>query len=88
MPGEILLLVPMRTMSYGLFHPKRCSLIRKVEGKKLNGPNDLWIGKRGIYFTDPYYRRNYWAHRTGNKEQKCIIFPKGLISLLQLLQSW
>lgn len=26
-----------------------------------NGPNDLWINKKGgIYFTDPYYQRPYW----------------------------
>lgn len=31
------------------------------EGKYFNGPNDLWINKNGgIYFTDPYYQRNYW----------------------------
>lgn len=31
------------------------------EGKHLNGPNDLWINnKGGIYFTDPYYQRNWW----------------------------
>ena len=32
------------------------------EGKHFNGPNDLWIdGRGGIYFTDPYYHRNYWG---------------------------
>jgi gluconolactonase len=31
------------------------------EGKPLNGPNDLWEdNKGGIYFTDPYYHRDYW----------------------------
>jgi gluconolactonase len=31
------------------------------EGRHLNGPNDLWQDKKaGIYFTDPYYRRDYW----------------------------
>ncbi|MFD1256717.1 SMP-30/gluconolactonase/LRE family protein [Mucilaginibacter terrae] len=36
-------------------------LIKDFEGKKFNGPNDLWIdGKGGIYFTDPYYQRPYW----------------------------
>jgi gluconolactonase len=30
-------------------------------GKNLNGPNDLWPDKKGgIYFTDPYYKRDYW----------------------------
>lgn len=36
-------------------------LVSGFEGKKLNGPNDLWIDpKGGIYFTDPLYRRPYW----------------------------
>ncbi|MCA9434696.1 MAG: SMP-30/gluconolactonase/LRE family protein [Candidatus Omnitrophica bacterium] len=36
-------------------------LVKDFEGKRLNGPNDLWIDKRdGVYFTDPFYKRNYW----------------------------
>jgi gluconolactonase len=36
-------------------------LHEQYEGKRLNGPNDLWITPQGgIYFTDPYYHRNYW----------------------------
>ena len=36
-------------------------LVESFKGKKLNGPNDLWINPRGgIYFTDPLYKRNYW----------------------------
>lgn len=36
-------------------------LLNDVEGKKLNGPNDLWIAPNGdIYFTDPYYQRPWW----------------------------
>lgn len=27
-----------------------------------NGPNDVWVSPQGnIYFTDPYYQRNYWS---------------------------
>jgi gluconolactonase len=36
-------------------------LVKGYKGKKLNGPNDLWIDRKGgIYFTDPFYRRRYW----------------------------
>lgn len=36
-------------------------LIENFKGKKLNGPNDLWISpKGGIYITDPLYKRDYW----------------------------
>ena len=37
-------------------------LASDFKGKKLNGPNDLWVHpKGGIYFTDPLYKRNYWT---------------------------
>jgi gluconolactonase len=37
-------------------------LVAGYEGKKLNGPNDLWRSPQGgIYFTDPMYRRDYWT---------------------------
>jgi gluconolactonase len=37
-------------------------LVTDYNGKKLNGPNDLWIHPTGgIYFTDPLYKRDYWT---------------------------
>jgi gluconolactonase len=43
-------------------------LVKDYKGKKLNGPNDLWIDpKGGIYFTDPFYKRDYW--KRGPMEQ-------------------
>jgi len=36
-------------------------VLKDMEGKLFNGPNDLWITPNGsVYFTDPYYRRAYW----------------------------
>lgn len=41
------------------------------QGRHLNGPNDLWQDKRGgIYFTDPYYRRDYW--KAGHRQEQDI----------------
>jgi gluconolactonase len=38
-------------------------LAKGFQGKRLNGPNDLWIHPDGsIYFTDPFYKRDYWKH--------------------------
>jgi gluconolactonase len=35
--------------------------VESLDGKLLNGPNDLWIHPKGaIYFTDPLYPRGYW----------------------------
>ncbi len=43
-------------------------ILDNYDGKRLNGPNDLWIdAKGGIYFTDPFYKRPYWNR--GPKEQ-------------------
>lgn len=39
-------------------------LLENFGGKLLNGPNDLWIHPGGgIYFTDPYYKRDYWTRQ-------------------------
>lgn len=38
-------------------------LAKNYLGKRLNGPNDLWIDEwGGIYFTDPLYERSYWEN--------------------------
>ena len=37
-------------------------LVTDFDQKKLNGPNDVWVHpKGGVYFTDPFYKRNYWT---------------------------
>jgi gluconolactonase len=37
-------------------------LVKDYKGKKLNGPNDLWVHPNGgIYLTDPFYKRDYWT---------------------------
>lgn len=37
-------------------------LLDSYDGKKMNGPNDLWVHPNGgIFFTDPLYKRNYWT---------------------------
>lgn len=38
-------------------------------GKKLNGPNDIWVHPNGtIYFTDPYYQRPWWQRTEMEQE--------------------
>src|SRR5262245_33509349 len=35
---------------------------REYEGKKLNGPNDVFVHPSGsLYFTDPFYKRPWWT---------------------------
>jgi gluconolactonase len=49
-------------------------VIKDYQGKLLNGPNDVWIRPGGgLYFTDPYYKRDYW--KRGAKEiPECVYF--------------
>jgi gluconolactonase len=54
-------------------------LLSNYKGLRLNGPNDLWIDpKGGIYFTDPYYQRDYWERKKPDIDgQKVYYLPKG-----------
>lgn len=49
-------------------------VVKDFEGKLLNGPNDVWLTPNGgVYFTDPYYKRNYW--KRGAKEiPECVYY--------------
>lgn len=54
-------------------------LLDDLDGKQLNGPNDLWMdASGGIYFTDPYYQRNYWTRKQSALDgMKVYYLPKG-----------
>jgi len=42
---------------------KHTVLAKEYEGKKLNGPNDVWVRSDGsLYFTDPFYKRPWWDY--------------------------
>jgi len=51
------------------------TLITTYKGKKLNGPNDIWVDiKGGIYFTDPYYQREYWSRTKADLTEKNVYY--------------
>jgi gluconolactonase len=50
-------------------------LVKDFNGKKLNGPNDLWIDPQGgIYFTDPFYKRDYWMRTEKEIEEENVYY--------------
>ncbi len=54
---------------------KTSVLIKNFKGKRLNGPNDLWVDEKGgIYFTDPYYQRDYWERQKPGIEQQRVYY--------------
>lgn len=54
-------------------------LLADFQGKQFNGPNDLWINVKGdIYFTDPYYKRDYWTRTARDLSSNDVYYlPKG-----------
>jgi gluconolactonase len=56
-------------------HKNVTVLVNDFEGKRLNGPNDLWVDpKGGVYFTDPFYKRDYWTHASKEIEKECVYY--------------
>jgi gluconolactonase len=48
-------------------------LFEGFEGKRLNGPNDVWVDTDGtIYFTDPYYQRPWWDHKRSEMKKQSV----------------
>ncbi len=64
-------------------------LLKEVDGKKLNGPNDLWVDARGgVYFTDPYYQRNYWTRQKPEMDgQRVYYLPPGKNAKIMMVAS-
>ncbi len=56
-------------------------ILKDFKGHTFNGPNDLWIDhKDGIYFTDPYFQRDYWTRKgpdPGISGERLYYLPKG-----------
>jgi gluconolactonase len=50
-------------------------LASEYGGKRLNGPNDVWVRPDGaIYFTDPFYERSWWTHDTMPQDGQHVYF--------------
>lgn len=54
-------------------------LVKNYQGKLLNGPNDVFVTSDGkIYFTDPYYPRDYWKRKSPDLEGQKVYYLKGI----------
>jgi gluconolactonase len=56
--------------------PVHTVLVKDYQGKLLGGPNDIWVrSDGGIYLTDPYYARRWWAPgRQQEQELRTVYF--------------
>ncbi len=56
---------------------------KDYNGKALNGPNDVWVTPTGgAYFTDPFYKRDYWTRGPEEQDKRGVYFlpPKGKLT--------
>ncbi len=54
-------------------------ILDNFEKKPFNGPNDVWVDPAGgLYFTDPFYKRDYWQNRPkpDQEKQRLYYLPK------------
>ena len=51
-------------------------LVADFDGKKLNGPNDVWVHKQsgGMYFTDPLFRRSWWTRDPAMQQEGQFVY--------------
>ncbi len=50
-------------------------VVKDYQGRLLNAPNDLWIrSDGGIYFSDPFYKRNYWNRGPSEQDVQGVYF--------------
>ncbi len=50
-------------------------LAGEFEGKRLNGPNDVWARSGGgLYFTDPFYKRSWWDYSARPQDSEQVYF--------------
>ena len=61
--GNLLTCADEKNELWSIAPDKKITVLAKdLNGKLLNGPNDLWIRPDGnFYFTDPFYKRGYWT---------------------------
>ena len=54
---------------------KKTVVVKDYAHKLLNGPNDVWLRPDGgIYFTDPFYKRDYWKRGPIEQDIKAVYY--------------
>jgi gluconolactonase len=78
--GNLITAADERNQFWSISPDKKISvLLDNYRGQRFNGPNDLWIDKKGgIFFTDPYYQRPYWDRKKPDlPDERVYYLPKG-----------
>ena len=66
--GELWMITPQKKVEI---------ISTSFDGHRYNGPNDVWIAPDGgLYFSDPFFARNYWEHKTVTQDKQCVYYLK------------
>ena len=66
--GELWMITPQKKVEI---------ISASFDGHRYNGPNDVWIAPDGgLYFSDPFFVRNYWDHKTMTQDKQCVYYLK------------
>jgi gluconolactonase len=74
--GNLLACADEKTALWSITPDKKVTvLIDKYDGKRLNGPNDVWPRPDGgTYLTDPFYARQYWDYQDRPQDNEAVYF--------------
>jgi gluconolactonase len=54
---------------------KHTVIASRYNDKLLNAPNDIWVRPDGgLYFTDPFYKRDYWKRGPMEQDQQAVYY--------------
>ena len=66
--GELWMITPQKKVEI---------ISTSFDGHRYNGPNYVWIAPDGgLYFSDPFFARNYWEHKTVTQDKQCVYYLK------------
>jgi gluconolactonase len=66
--GELWLITPQKKVK---------KITGSFNGNRYNGPNDVWAAPDGgLYFSDPFFVRSYWEHKTMTQDKQCVYYLK------------
>jgi gluconolactonase len=85
--GNLIVCADLHQQLWSISPSKKVSILFKdINGKHLNGPNDVWVDQKGgVYLTDPYYQRDYWERKGPELDgEKVYYLPKGKKDLIMV----
>ena len=54
---------------------KETVIVHEFDGKKLDGPNDVWVAPDGsMYLTDPFYGRPWWDYKERPQDVQAVYY--------------